>query len=85
MNTIQRIMHPRTFAEANQKLIEQNDKGTESSRWTDMHLDLLPKGIVHAENVYSGFQAHRKGVEDVVVGCVYHAVWRRGWPQEVTG
>jgi kynurenine formamidase len=56
MNTIQRIMHPKTFAEANQKLIDQFGKDWDTmypldKYYQDMHLNLFPKGIVHAENL----------------------------------
>ena len=56
MNTIQRIMHPKTFAEANQKLIDQFGKDWDElypldKYYQDMHLNLFPKGIVHAENL----------------------------------
>ena len=56
MNTIQRIMHPKTFAEANQKLIEQYGGDWDEifpldKYYQDMHLNLFPKAIVHAENL----------------------------------
>ncbi len=56
MNTIQRRMHPKTFAEANQKLIDQFGQDWDSmypldQYYQDMHLNLFPKGIVHAENL----------------------------------
>lgn len=56
MNTIQRIWHPKTFAEANQKLIDQVGKDWDEmypldKYYQDMHLNLFPKGIVHAENL----------------------------------
>jgi len=56
MNTIQRLMHPKTFAEANQKLIDQYGKDWDEmfpldKYYQDMHLNLFPKGIVHAENL----------------------------------
>jgi kynurenine formamidase len=56
MNTIQRIWHPKTFAEANQKLIDQYSKDWDEMYpldkfYQDMHLNLFPKGIVHAENL----------------------------------
>lgn len=55
MNTIQRIWHPKTFAEANRKLIETYGKDWDEmypldKYYQDMHLNLFPKGIVHAEN-----------------------------------
>ncbi|MCB8987892.1 MAG: cyclase family protein [Ardenticatenaceae bacterium] len=56
MNTIQRQWHPKTFAEANQKLIDQYGKDWDEmypldKYYQDMHLNLFPKGIVHAENL----------------------------------
>ena len=56
MNTIQRRMHPKTFIEANQKLIEQYGMDWDEvfpldEYYQDMHLNLFPKGIVHAENL----------------------------------
>ena len=56
MNTIQRDWHPKTFAEANQKLIDQFGKDWDEMYpldkfYQDMHLNLFPKGIVHAENL----------------------------------
>lgn len=56
MNTIQRIWHPKTFEEANQKLKE--DFGMDWDEmfpldhyYQDMHYNLFPKHIVHAENL----------------------------------
>lgn len=56
MNTIQRRMHPRTFEEAEAKLRAQFGKGWDEmypldQYYQDMHLNLFPKGIVHAENL----------------------------------
>ncbi len=56
MNTIQRQWHPQTFAAANRKLIEQYGKDWDEiypldKYYQDMHLNLFPKGIVHAENL----------------------------------
>jgi kynurenine formamidase len=56
MNTIQRDWHPKTFQEANQKLIEQYGAGWDEiypldKYYQDMHLNLFPKGIIHAENL----------------------------------
>jgi kynurenine formamidase len=56
MNTIQRSWHPKTFEEANQKLIEQYGAGWDEiypldKYYQDMHLNLFPKGIIHAENL----------------------------------
>jgi arylformamidase len=56
MNTIQRLWHPKTFAEANQKLVDAFGKDWDEmypldKYYQDMHLNLFPKGIVHAENL----------------------------------
>jgi kynurenine formamidase len=56
MNTIQRRIHPRTFEEANRKLVDQYGKDWDElypldRYYQDMHLNLFPKGIVHAENL----------------------------------
>ena len=56
MNTIQRIFHPGTFAVANAKLKAQYGKDwdevyPQDKYYQDMHLNLFPKGIVHAENL----------------------------------
>ena len=54
MNTIMRIWHPKTFAEANAKLIKDFGKDWDEMYplegfYQDMHLNLFPKKIVHAE------------------------------------
>jgi len=56
MNTIQRLWHPKTFEEANRKLVETFGKDWDEmypldKYYQDMHLNLFPKGIVHAENL----------------------------------
>ncbi len=56
MNTIQRVFHPKTFAEANRKLVaafgqEWDEMYPLDRYYQDMHLNLFPKGIVHAENL----------------------------------
>ena len=56
MNTIQRVFHPKTFDEANQKLQDQFGQDWDEmfpldTYYQDMHLNLFPKGIVHAENL----------------------------------
>ncbi len=56
MNTIQRVFHPKTFAEANAKLIDQYGQDWDEMfpldrYYQDMHLNLFPRGIVHAENL----------------------------------
>lgn len=56
MNTIMRIWHPKTFEEANRKLIDDFGKDWDEmypldKYYQDMHLNLFPKRIVHAENL----------------------------------
>jgi kynurenine formamidase len=56
MNTIMRIWHPKTFEEANRKLIRDFGKRWDEmypldEYYQDMHLNLFPKAIVHAENL----------------------------------
>jgi len=56
MNTIQRLRHPKTFEEANRKLIEQTGREWDEvypldKYYQDMHLNLFTKGIIHAENL----------------------------------
>ncbi|MFH1039135.1 MAG: cyclase family protein [PVC group bacterium] len=56
MNTIQRNWHPKTFAEADRKLQEKFGKSWDEMYpldkfYQDMHLNLFPKGIIHAENL----------------------------------
>ncbi len=56
MNTIQRIWHPKTFEEANNKLKKDFGKDWDEmfpldQYYQDMHYNLFPKKIVHAENL----------------------------------
>ena len=56
MNTIQRIWHPKTFEEANRKLMDTFGKDWDEmypldKYYQDTHLNLFPKKIVHAENL----------------------------------
>jgi len=56
MNTIQRIWHPKTFQEANEKLKRDFGKDWDEmypldKYYQDMHYNLFPKRIVHAENL----------------------------------
>lgn len=56
MNTIQRIWHPKTFEEANEKLKRDFGKDWDEMYpldkfYQDMHYNLFPKRIVHAENL----------------------------------
>lgn len=58
MNTIQRLWHPKTFEEANRKLIKDFGKDWDEmfpldKYYQDTHLNLFPKKIVHAENLGS--------------------------------
>jgi kynurenine formamidase len=72
MNTIMRIWHPKTFAEANAKLIRDFGKDWDQmypldDYYQDMHLNLFPKRIVHAENL-AGDIAQAKGGR-YYIGC----------------
>ncbi len=72
MNTIQRIFHPMTFDEANQKLIEKYGKDWDEmypldQYYQDMHLNLFPHGIVHAENLGKDFAQLAAG--RYYIGC----------------
>lgn len=56
MNTIQRLWHPKTFAQADAKLQKDFGKNWDEMYpldkfYQDMHLNLFPKGIIHAENL----------------------------------
>ena len=56
MNTIQRNWHPKTFAEADRKLKKDFGKSWDEMYpldkfYQDMHLNLFPKSIIHAENL----------------------------------
>ena len=66
MNTIQRVFHPKTFEEANQKLIDRFGKDWDEmfpldKYYQDMHLNLFPKAIVHAENLGNEFSKAENG------------------------
>ncbi len=72
MNTIMRIWHPKTFEEANAKLI--NDFGKDwdemyplDKYYQDMHLNLFPKRIVHAENLAGDIASAESG--RYYIGC----------------
>lgn len=72
MNTIMRIWHPKTFAEANAKLIRDfgqdwNQMYPLDKYYQDMHLNLFSKKIVHAENL-SGDIAHAESGR-YFIGC----------------
>ncbi len=72
MNTIMRIWHPKTFAEANQKLIRDFGKDWDemyplTDFYQDMHLNLFPKKIVHAENLAGDIATAKSG--RYYIGC----------------
>ncbi len=66
MNTIQRLWHPKTFEEADRKLQKSYGKDWDEmypldKYYQDMHLNLFPKGIVHAENLGGDLADARSG------------------------
>ena len=66
MNTIQRLWHPKTFEEANRKLIEDFGKDWDEmfpleKYYQDTHLNLFPKKIVHAENLAKDIAGIKSG------------------------
>jgi len=72
MNTIMRLWHPKTFAEANQKLIEQLGGDWDALYPLDefyqvMHLKLFPKQLVHAENLAGAIHTLPSG--RYYIGC----------------
>ncbi|MBU0704309.1 MAG: cyclase family protein, partial [Chloroflexi bacterium] len=72
MNTIQRLWHPKTFEEANRKLIEAFGKDWDEmypldKYYQDMHLNLFPKKIVHAENLGGDIATAESG--RYYIGC----------------
>jgi kynurenine formamidase len=72
MNTIQRIWHPKTFEEANEKLKRDFGKSWDEmfpldQYYQDMHLNLFPKKIVHAENL--GYQIADAPSGRYYIGC----------------
>jgi kynurenine formamidase len=72
MNTIMRIWHPKTFEEANAKLIRDFGKNWDEmypldKYYQDMHLNLFPKRIVHAENLSGGVMTAPSG--RYYIGC----------------
>ncbi len=72
MNTIIREWHPKSFAAAEAKLVEKYGK-----KWDEMfdpevyyqvmHLELFPKGIVHAENL--GGEISKLANQRCWIGC----------------
>ena len=72
MNTIMRIWHPKTFAEANAKLVKDFGKDWDQmypldNFYQDMHLNLFPKKIVHAENLAGDIAKAKSG--RYFIGC----------------
>jgi kynurenine formamidase len=72
MNTIQRVWHPKTFQEANEKLKKDFGKDWDElypldHYYQDMHLNLFPKKIVHAENL--GWELSELPSGRYYIGC----------------
>ncbi|MHC1782876.1 MAG: cyclase family protein [Anaerolineaceae bacterium] len=72
MNTIMRLWHPKTFEEANQKLIDDFGKDWDQMYpldkfYQDMHLNLFSKRIVHAENLSGDMLTAKSG--RYYIGC----------------
>jgi kynurenine formamidase len=72
MNTIQRIWHPKTFEEANAKLVRDFGKTWDEMfpldhYYQDTHLNLFPKQIVHAENLGGDLAGAESG--RYYIGC----------------
>jgi kynurenine formamidase len=72
MNTIMRLWHPKTFEEANRKLIADFGKDWDEmypldKYYQDMHLNLFPKRIVHAENM--GLDIDKAESGRYYIGC----------------
>jgi arylformamidase len=72
MNTIMRIWHPKTFAEADAKLKKDFGKGWDDmypldKYYQDMHLNLFSKHIVHAENLAGDIATAKSG--RYYIGC----------------
>lgn len=72
MNTIMRLWHPQTFEEANRKLIDDFGKDWDEmypldKYYQDMHLNLFPKRIVHAENL--GLDIDKAESGRYYIGC----------------
>ena len=72
MNTIMRIWHPKTFEEANRKLVADFGKDWDEmypldKYYQDMHLNLFPKRIVHAENM--GLDIDKAESGRYYIGC----------------
>ncbi|MDW8325669.1 MAG: cyclase family protein [Anaerolineales bacterium] len=72
MNTIMRLWHPKTFEEANAKLQRDFGKSWDEmyppeQYYQDMHLNLFPKRIVHAENLSGDILRAQSG--RYYIGC----------------
>ena len=72
MNTIMRIWHPKTFEQANAKLIKDFGKNWDQmypldQYYQDTHLNLFPKQIVHAENLGGDIRTAESG--RYYIGC----------------
>ncbi len=72
MNTIMRIWHPKTFEEANRKLIRDFGKDWDQmypldKYYQDMHFNLFSKHIVHAENLAGAMLTAKSG--RYYIGC----------------
>jgi kynurenine formamidase len=72
MNTIQRNIHPKTFQEANEKLKRDFGKDWDEmfpldQFYQDMHYNLFPKRLVHAENLGWGIANAPSG--RYYIGC----------------
>ena len=72
MNTIIRDWHPKLFREAEQRIREKYGKSWDEmfpleEYYQVMHIDLFPKGIVHAENL--GGEIDKVSNKRVWIGC----------------
>lgn len=72
MNTIMRIWHPKTFAEADAKLKKDFGKNWDEmypldQYYQDMHFNLFPKKILHAENLAGDLGSAKSG--RYYIGC----------------
>ena len=72
MNTIMRLWHPKTFEEANRKLIRDFGKDWDQmypldKYYQDMHFNLFPKRVLHAENLAGDIATAKSG--RYYIGC----------------
>lgn len=77
MNTIQRIWHPKTFEEADSKLKKDFGKDWDEmfpldQYYQDMHLNLFPHKMVHAENLGNEIEKAESG--RYFIGCFVQKV-----------